>query len=280
MRQQVERGLAVADEIVIDEIDRAHDAAFEQLVEFGDDLLRRLQPRIAAIEARNVAELALVGAAARILDAAEEIAGDLGKLIGRDRKPGHVEPVGGLQHDLPLGPRRIARQPRDQLIGRIAEFADMEIVERRIIVRTGADRGSADRDRKIVGMRAAADIVHLLALDMHAADEHGFRPFEILCRRGADVLVDEAHRPMLRQIGRDQQQPLRRHEGLDAVSQGIGVFEGAERRRIARKDAQDAPDVLYAFNSHRLPLQLQSCSGPTAEHVQRWATNSSRLWQP
>ena len=73
MRQQIERGLAVADEIVVDEIDRPAQPAFEQLVELGDDLLRDLQPRIAAIEAGDVAELALIGAAGRKLDAAEEI---------------------------------------------------------------------------------------------------------------------------------------------------------------------------------------------------------------
>jgi hypothetical protein len=73
MRQQIERRLAVADEIVVDEIDRVGDAAFAQLVEFGDDLLRRLQARIAAVEAGDVAEFALIGAAARILDAAEKI---------------------------------------------------------------------------------------------------------------------------------------------------------------------------------------------------------------
>ena len=196
MRQQVERRLAVADEIVIDEIHRAGHAAFEQLVEFGDDLLRRLEARIAAVETRDVAELALIGTAARILDAAEEIFSDLGQLIGRNRKLGHGEAIGGLQHHLLLRPRRIARQPRDQFIGGVAEFADMEIVERGIIVRAGADRRPADRNRQVERMRPAADVVHLLALDVHAADEHGFRPFEIFLRGGADVLVDEADRPV------------------------------------------------------------------------------------
>jgi hypothetical protein len=63
---------------------------------------------------------------------------------------------------------------------------------------------------------------------MHAADEHGFRPFEIFPAGRADVLVDETHRPIRRQIGGDQQQALRRHEGLDAVRQRIGVFECTE----------------------------------------------------
>ena len=179
MRQQVKRRLAIADEIVVDEIHRVGDAAFAQFVEFGDDLLRRFQARIAAVEAGDVAELALIGAAARILDAAEEIFFDLGQLVGRNRKLASSHAIGGLQHHLLLGARRIARQTRDQFVGGIAEFADMEIVERGIIIRTGADRRPADRDRQIEVMGAAADVVHLLALDVHAADEHRFRPLEI-----------------------------------------------------------------------------------------------------
>ncbi len=64
MRQKFRDRLAVGDEIVVDEIDRADDAGIDQLVEFGDDLLGRLQPRHAAVEAGDVAELAFVGAAA------------------------------------------------------------------------------------------------------------------------------------------------------------------------------------------------------------------------
>jgi len=71
-------------------------------------------------------------------------------------------------------PGRIARQPRDQLVGSVTEFADMEIVERGKIVRTSADRGSPDRDRQIERMRRR-QICYLLALDVHAADEDGFR---------------------------------------------------------------------------------------------------------
>jgi hypothetical protein len=33
-------------------------------------------------------------------------------------------------------------------------------------------------------MGAAADVVHLLALDVHAADEHRFRPFEVFLVAG------------------------------------------------------------------------------------------------
>ena len=69
---------------------------------------------------------------------------------------------------------------------------------------------------------------YLAALDVHAADEHGFGPAEIIVGGDADVLVDEADFPVLRHVGRDQQQPLRRHEGLHAVGERIGVFKRAE----------------------------------------------------
>src|ERR1700687_1901558 len=145
----------------------------------------------------------------------------------------------------------MARQPCEQFVGRVAEFADMEIVERRVVIRAGADRGSTDRNGQIELMRPAADIVHLLTLDMHAADEHGFRPFEVFGRGRTDVFVDEPYRPVLGQIGSNQQYPLLRAEGRTAVGQWVGVFKRAERRRIARKDAQDAPYRLNALSSHR-----------------------------
>ena len=256
MRQQIQRGLAVADEIVIDKIDRVGDAAFAHPVQFGNDLLRRLQARVAPIEAGDVAELALIGTTARILDAAEQIFPHFRQLVGRNRKLGHRHAILGRQHHLLRGARRVARQPRDQFIGSVAEFTDMQIVERGIVIRARAHRRSADRHREIEGMRAAADVVHLLALDVHAADEHRLRPFEIFFGGGANVFVDEANRPVLRKIGRDQQQALRRHEGLDACGQGIGVFECTKRGGIAREDAQDTPYRSDAFSSHQISSRL------------------------
>ena len=64
MRQQIQRCFSVADEVVVDEIDRIRHTAFAQSVELGDDLLRGLDARIAAVQPRYVAEFALVGTAA------------------------------------------------------------------------------------------------------------------------------------------------------------------------------------------------------------------------
>src|ERR1700761_3374091 len=170
------------------------------------------------------------------------------------------------------------RQSRDQIIGRIAEFADMKVIERRIIIRTGADRRAADRDRQTMIVRAVADVVHLLALDVHAAHQHRFRPFEILRRRGSDIFVDETDRPMFGKISRDQQQPLRRHESLHAGGQRISVFESAERGGVTWEHAQDASYVIYALSPHLTSLATTYFSGSRTNHVQRCATNSSTLW--
>jgi len=72
MRQEVAQSTPVGNQIVIDEINRAVDAASQELVEFSDDLGRRLQARNPAVEARNIAEFAGVGAAAGKLDAARK----------------------------------------------------------------------------------------------------------------------------------------------------------------------------------------------------------------
>jgi len=111
-------------------IDRASNAAFEQFVEFGGDLLGVFQARIAAIKSRDIAEFALIRATARILDAAEEVFSEFGKLRRQVAETGSCETVGGLQDHLPLRAGRIARKPRDQIVCRIAEFTDMKIVER------------------------------------------------------------------------------------------------------------------------------------------------------
>ena len=61
MRQQLARRFLVADEIVVDEIDRAGDPGVEHRVEFGEDLLRRFEPGLAPVQRRDVAEFAAIG---------------------------------------------------------------------------------------------------------------------------------------------------------------------------------------------------------------------------
>jgi hypothetical protein len=86
-------------------------------------------------------------------------------------------------------------------------------------------------------MGAAADIVDLSPLHMHAADENHLGPGEIVVGGGRHVLVDETNRPAGWHRCCDDQEALGRHEGANPIGQRIGELECAERRRVARKHA-------------------------------------------
>jgi hypothetical protein len=102
LRQHLAGGLAVADEVVIDEIHgrgvallRAHG------VELSGDLLRGLQARLTAVKSRNVAELAAVWAAAGKLQRHHHVTAQRHEVIGGDGKFVQRQPLCGLQSDLP-----------------------------------------------------------------------------------------------------------------------------------------------------------------------------------
>ena len=217
MRQKFADAAPMRDEIVVDEIDRVGEAAFHHLVEFGGDLLRCLEARIAAVQRRDVAELALIGTAAGELDAADEVFAELRELISRHRKVGQLAPHDRLQNDLAFRPRDVLFKPSEQLVGGVAHFADVEIVEVRVLLGTSRHRRAAQHHGAILGMGAAQDVLHLRPLHMHAADEHDFGPFEIVRGRRLEVLVDEADLPIPRRRCGDHEKALRRHESADAV---------------------------------------------------------------
>jgi hypothetical protein len=74
LRQHFARRLAVADEIVVDEIYHRRMTGLRQHgVKLGDDLIRGLQPRLAAIKSGYVAELAAIRTPAGELQAADQI---------------------------------------------------------------------------------------------------------------------------------------------------------------------------------------------------------------
>ena len=110
--QQLARGLLVADEIVVDEIDRAGDPGIEHRVELGEDLLRRFEPGLAPVQRRDIAEFAAIRAAARKLHAAEKIAPPLDQPIGRDREIGERQALGGRKAALRRGRRARRRRAR------------------------------------------------------------------------------------------------------------------------------------------------------------------------
>src|SRR5438552_2757890 len=80
---------------------------------------------------------------------------------------------------------------------------------------------------------------------MHAADEDGVGPGQLLLSGRPDGFIDYPYLPSLRQIGGDHENALRRHKGAHPIHQRIGVLERAEGWRIARKDTENAPAMAY-----------------------------------
>ena len=216
MRQQIARRLAVADEVVVDEIDRLRMRRLRQhAFELGDDLLRRLEARHAAVKAGDVAELALVGAAAGELDAADQILPELDEPVGGDREAAERQPLlGGEPHLLALEPthrRRAARSSRrsrrpSRRCGDTRRPDTSPAPPRRRGRRAPSACRPPWRARWMSRTCGAWTCMPLTITASAQAKSSG-------C--GArDVLVDEADRPVLRQIGRQHQEALRRHERL------------------------------------------------------------------
>ena len=240
MRQHLARRLAVADEIIVDEIDHGGVAPLRQHgVELGGQLLRRLQPRLPAVQRRDIAELAAIGAAAGELQRAEQIAVEPDEMIGRHRKVGERQALCGFEAHL-LGRRgAVLVEAGDQPVRGVADLADVEVIEFRVRFGRARHRWPAERDRLAGSLGAAGDVVNLRRLDVHAADKDGVGPGQIVGAGRPDVLVDKANRPVRGHIGGDQQQALRRHERAHAPEQMVGVGERAEGRRVSREYAKN-----------------------------------------
>ncbi len=243
------RGLAVADEIVVDEIDHRRMHLAPHGVEFGGDLLRRLEPRLPAVEAGDVAELAQIRTAARELNRQHQVALERDEVVGRDRKVLQRQPLLGDERQRGRRPRRIGIDQRNDLVGGVAHLADMQVVDLGIHLGRRRGRRAAQRHRLAGRMRAVGDVVDLRGLHVHAADHHHIGPGEIGGGRGVDVFVDETDRPALRHVGGDQQQPLRRHERPHALHQPVGVVKSAEGRGVAREHTQDPPLVSDRYRT-------------------------------
>ena len=207
------------------------------------DLRRRLEPRLPAVEARDVAEFASIRAAAGELQRAQQVTRQRNEVIGGDREIGERQPLLGLEPQLRRRRRDAAVERGDQRLSAVPEFADVEILDFGIHLRRCRDGRAAERHHLAGRLDAAVDIPDLRRLDVHAADQHHIGPVEIGAARPRDVLVDEPHLPLRRHIGRDQQQPLRRHESAHVVHQTIGVRKRAERRRVSREHAENSACV-------------------------------------
>ena len=240
VRQEIERGLLVADEVVVHEVD-AGGAAGRDPVELGQHLLRRLEARVAPVERRDVAELARVRAPARELDVGDEVLADVDQVVGRRRELGERQPLGGLEAELALRPARVRVEILEEPVRRVAELAQVQDVGVGVELGASRHRGPAEDDGLAVSMGARDQVEDLRALDVHARGQHRVRPAEVGVRGAPRVLVHEAQLPRRGQVRGDDEKPLGRHERADAAAEErIGMLEGPEGARVGGVDAEDA----------------------------------------
>src|SRR3954447_11445131 len=101
MGEHLLRGLAISDEIVIDEVERRRWVWLrENAIQLRHDLLRRLHAWLAAVKSGNVAELAQVRTAGRELHGAEQVAAERHLVVGGNREVGERQPLLGARDDL------------------------------------------------------------------------------------------------------------------------------------------------------------------------------------
>ena len=239
MGEELLGGFAVADEVVVDEVDGAYGTAGDDLVELFEDLGGGFEAGVLAVELGDVTELAAVGAAGRVLDVGEEVVGHLRPGVGGSGELGERKTGGGGEDLLGGGTVDGVGETGDESVRGVAELADVEEVKGGVELLAAGDAGTAEDGDFAEGVGAVVDGVDGVALDVHAGDEDGVCPAIVAGGGGLDVFVDEADFPMLRQVGGDGEDALGRHEGLDA-EEGVGVVKGAEGGSVAGEDAEDA----------------------------------------
>ena len=131
VREQLERGLLVADEVVVDEVDRLR-AARAEAVQLGEHLRRLLEAGIPSVQRRDVTELAGVWAPARELDAREEVLAQGDELIGWDREVVERQPRRRGEGELAPRASAVRVEVLDDAVRRVAHFADVQDVGRRV----------------------------------------------------------------------------------------------------------------------------------------------------
>ncbi len=124
MRQHFTGGLAVADEVVVDEVQaRGGGLLRKNEIQLLDQLLRRLEPRLPAVQIGNIAKLALVRASRGELQGAQQVLIEFQQVVCRFGKIAQTESMGaGVAHLLRRGSHR-GIQTGYQIIGGLAEFS-------------------------------------------------------------------------------------------------------------------------------------------------------------
>jgi hypothetical protein len=225
--------LLVADKIVVDEKDRATPAEGKEAVEFGDDLVGGLCARAMAKERSDVAELAVIGAAARELDVHRTVAVEIEQVPARGRGLLDVrEGVGGVDA-FELAVFQVGEEERQGDLG----LTQDQVVDGGKLVRFAGEKRSTGDDRNAEGIAARDDVLGGFLLDDHTSEKDIVSPEEVVVGELGNVHVDQLEIPVLREQGGDGQKTERRCARLFA-DELESVLEAPERVRKFRVDQQ------------------------------------------
>jgi len=181
-----------------------------------------------AKERSDVAELAVVGAAAGELDIHRAVAREVEQVPARDGGLLNVwEGIAGVDAR-GVSAREISQEEREGDLG----LAEDEVVDRVKLVRfAGKERATGDDgDAEVVAARD--DVLGGLLLDDHSAEKDIVGPEEVLVGELGDVHIDQLELPVLGEHGGDGEQAKWRCAGLFAdelesvleAPKGVGEF--------------------------------------------------------
>ena len=230
--EELRHGLAVADEVVVDEEERSARAEADERVELGEHLRGRLHPRCTPEDLDDVAELAVEGAAARDLDRVARIPVELAQLETRhasERQHG-LRVAGRGQHPLlhlarPLEGAHEEVEPAlglaDEDMGRLGEE-----------VGRGGGRRAAHHGGLPERAGAVEHLAHRVGLHEHPRDEDRVRAAQDLVGERPEVQIVELELPGGGEVGGERREAERRKRRVLAeVGETVVVAPVRRRRR-------------------------------------------------
>ena len=237
--------LAIADEVVVDD-ERRVEPGPPHVVEFGQELLRRLGPRLAPVNHDDVAELALKRAAARILERPGGVAIGLEQVVSRAGGLGHVGRL-RLLVAFPGGPAagEVLKKLRPGRLGLADEHHIAETLEKLLLNRN--QRPTNNREYTDLA-EPEKNLENPLLLHVHPGQADQVVAAERIPVDLFHVLVDQVHaviaaKPCQRgQRAGDHRAPLvARIEGkgiletpIGGLKAGVDQTDRKSARRLAR----------------------------------------------
>jgi len=246
--QQRLGALLVPDQVVVDEEHVVH-AERAQPIQLAADLLRCLGTRPAPEHDDDVAELAVVRAAARELQADVGVTLEAQQIEARHRRIGQIHgaalPVQGLR----AAGLEVAAELRPLVLGLAGDHGIGVPGER-----LRAQRGITAAGDHVTAARTVPGEQFALARQLHAHAAHADHVGPRIERHPLDVLVDDAHLPLRRTQRRERGQAERRVQGPLAAQHALQrPAEAPEALREARIDEQQA------HAPRRLPVRRCWC---------------------